>query len=146
MKLVPIKAKGSEMTHHVHGHEMKPASQMSRLGEVQNEYDHDRGHGAYRCCGPRNGPVDRIRHSPEILLHTNTISPDHSLLASRKIHLRISAASPALITGDNLATAEAVARMVGIKRVFADVLPRDKATFVKKLQDEGKVSRWWAMA
>ena len=50
------------MTHHVHGHEMKPASQMSRLGEVQNEYDHDRGHGAYRCCGPRNGPVDRIRH------------------------------------------------------------------------------------
>jgi len=30
MKLVPIKAKGSEMTHHVHGHEMKPASQMSR--------------------------------------------------------------------------------------------------------------------
>ena len=44
-----------------------------------------------------------------------------------------------MITGDNLATAEAVARMVGIKRVFADVLPQDKALFVKKLQDEGRV-------
>src|SRR5207253_9763315 len=32
-----------------------------------------------------------------------------------------------------------VARIAGIKRVFADVLPRDKALFVKKLQDEGKV-------
>src|SRR2546428_1194614 len=82
------------MTHHVHGHEMKPASQMSRLGEVQNEYDHDDGHGAYRCCGPRNGPVDGIRHSQQILLRTNAISPNYPLLASRKIHLRVQRPSP----------------------------------------------------
>src|SRR5467141_3270214 len=59
------------------------------LGAVQDEYDHDDGHGAYRCCGPRNGPVDGVRHSQQILLCTNTISPNHRLLAARKIHLRL---------------------------------------------------------
>src|SRR2546428_10979182 len=44
-----------------------------------------------------------------------------------------------MITGNNQATAEAVARIIGIKRAFADVLPRDKALFVKKLQDGGQV-------
>ena len=44
----------------------------------------------------------------------------------------------AMITGDNEKTAQIVAAKIGIKRVFADVMPEDKATYVKKLQDEGK--------
>ncbi len=44
----------------------------------------------------------------------------------------------ALISGDNRVTAEAVARELGIERVFAEVLPVEKAAYVERLQGEGK--------
>ncbi|HRN69693.1 MAG TPA: copper-translocating P-type ATPase [Candidatus Woesebacteria bacterium] len=44
----------------------------------------------------------------------------------------------AMITGDNQKTAEMIGKKLNIKRLFAEVLPDEKAKYVKKLQDEGK--------
>ena len=44
-----------------------------------------------------------------------------------------------MMTGDNERTARSVAAELGIERVFADVLPQDKASYVAQLQSEGKV-------
>jgi Cu+-exporting ATPase len=44
-----------------------------------------------------------------------------------------------MLTGDNQATANAIAQQVGIDRVMADVLPADKAKVIQELQREGLV-------
>ena len=52
--------------------------------------------------------------------------------------LRARGVEVAMLTGDNQGTAERIARSIGIKRVFANVLPGDKAGKVKELQSQGK--------
>src|SRR5215468_8442106 len=44
-----------------------------------------------------------------------------------------------MVSGDSRATAEAVARRLGIDEVKAEVLPQEKADVVRRLQAEGRV-------
>src|SRR5258707_787117 len=44
-----------------------------------------------------------------------------------------------MLTGDNRATAEAIARELGVTEFEAEVLPEQKLAIVKKLQDEGRI-------
>lgn len=44
-----------------------------------------------------------------------------------------------MLTGDNYQTAQAVAKQVGLTHFEAEVLPSDKADFIKKLQKSGKI-------
>ncbi|MET9696167.1 heavy metal translocating P-type ATPase [Streptomyces sp. NPDC006529] len=52
--------------------------------------------------------------------------------------LRALGLTPVLLTGDNRAVAETVARAVGIDEVIAEVLPQDKVDVVRRLQAEGR--------
>ncbi|MEU0211603.1 heavy metal translocating P-type ATPase [Streptomyces canus] len=56
------------------------------------------------------------------------------------VRLRALGLTPVLLTGDNRAVAESVAREVGVdpEQVIAEVLPQDKVEVVKRLQAEGR--------
>jgi P-type Cu+ transporter len=63
---------------------------------------------------------------------------DDSVSAIRKLNEQ--GYKTVMITGDNEATAKAIAKQVGIKEVIAGVLPGDKAKKVKELQRNGMVA------
>ena len=58
--------------------------------------------------------------------------------AAAVARLRAMNVQVAMLTGDNQATAERIARELGIGIVLADVLPGQKAAQIRKLQDEGR--------
>jgi Cu+-exporting ATPase len=44
-----------------------------------------------------------------------------------------------MLTGDNERTAEAIAKKLGVERIFAEVLPQQKEAIIEKLQGEGEI-------
>lgn len=44
-----------------------------------------------------------------------------------------------MLTGDNERTAKAIAKRLGVERIFAEVLPQQKETIIENLQKEGKL-------
>ncbi len=71
-----------------------------------------------------------------VLVVADTVKPTsaEAVRAFRDLGLR-----PVLVTGDNEATARAVAREVGIDDVIAEVLPAEKVAVVRRFQDEGRI-------
>jgi len=71
-----------------------------------------------------------------LVVVADTVKPSsaEAIAQLRELGLR-----PVLLTGDNEATARAVAAEVGIDEVIAEVMPADKAATVERLQAEGRI-------
>jgi Cu+-exporting ATPase len=71
-----------------------------------------------------------------VLVVADSVKPSS---AEAVASLRALGIRPLLLTGDNEATARAVAAEVGIDEVMAEVLPAEKAEVIRRLQGEGRV-------
>ena len=80
--------------------------------------------------------VARDDHVVGVLAVADTVKDDAADVVRR---LHAMGLQVAMITGDNARTAAAIAKQVGIDRVLAEVLPQDKVTEIRRLQDEGRV-------
>jgi Cu2+-exporting ATPase len=74
-------------------------------------------------------------HAAGVIAAADVVRPN---AAQAIAELKALGIEPVMMTGDTKRTAEAVGKQVGIERVFAEVLPEDKAAGVKQLQTEGK--------
>jgi Cu+-exporting ATPase len=71
-----------------------------------------------------------------VLALADTLKPESAQAVAA---LKALGVEVAMVTGDNRRTAQAIASQVGIDKVYAEVLPQEKANVVKALQAEGKV-------
>jgi Cu+-exporting ATPase len=78
--------------------------------------------------------VDRIARGSIGIADKVKTSSHAAINALQRMNIEV-----VMLTGDNLPTAEAIAREVGIKRVFAQVRPDQKVAKIRELQAEGKI-------
>lgn len=71
------------------------------------------------------------------LLLTDTVKPESREAVER---LKSMGVKPIMLTGDNRAIAEAIARELGIEEVYAEVLPHEKAMVVRRVKEQGNVT------
>jgi P-type Cu+ transporter len=71
-----------------------------------------------------------------VFVVADTVKPTSAEAVAR---LKALGLRPVLLTGDNAATAHAVASEVGIDEVIAEVLPSEKADVIRRLQADGRV-------
>lgn len=100
------------------------------LGELQTQ--------AEALAGAGKTPVYVAVHGQGagLIAVADTLTPHarEAVVALRGLGLDV-----IMLTGDHQRTAEAIGRQLGIERVFAEVLPTDKAQYVRRLQAEGTI-------
>jgi Cu+-exporting ATPase len=100
-------------------------------------------------AGPLTRRADELRRDAQTVVYLvaggqvvgllGVADPVKASSAEAVALLRRDGVRTVMLTGDNRATALAVARKLGIDDVVAEVLPDAKATEVKRLQSEGRV-------
>jgi P-type Cu+ transporter len=106
------------------------ASRGIELGAASGEADRLAGQGKTPMFVAVDGRHAGIVAVADVLKESSA----GAVAALRRMGIEV-----AMITGDSRGTAEAIARAAGIDAVLAEVLPKDKAEEVKKLQAEGRV-------
>lgn len=96
-----------------------------------------------------NAKVSQLQHEGKTVIYVGIQRKLAGIIAIADIVRETSKASistlrsmninVALLTGDNKATAEAIAAEVGISTVIANVLPKEKSEYIKQLQSKGEI-------
>jgi len=86
-----------------------------------------------------SGTASWLTDGKRVLGRIDFADPVKPTSAAAIARLKALGIESAMLTGDNEASAESVAKELGITRVFADLLPEDKAHIVEKLRREGHV-------
>lgn len=111
------------------GNRMLMADNGVDLGELAPESERLQGAGRTVVHIARDGQVIGL------IAVADAVRPTAKATIQRLQELGVKVA---MITGDNLGTAQRIAGELGIDIVLADVLPGDKATKVKELQAQGQ--------